>query len=685
MMTQADDLRDQSKKIWIYQRLTYIVSLVLLIPLALSSVKWVSSHQFPILLLVVLMAVLIVSHWAGLLLVKRTRRIEQGLIIVGFSYLLTAILPSFYYPDYWVVAMFGVCFFLAEVFLSGQHRLFPWVAFISAICITAVFAIEFWVLRTNSQTLMGDQFLLSIILGFLLVAILIVPLIFFTARREDESNRINITTQQSILITLVAVVAVLTVIGFFYGVVISTRVWQGSELIALSRNMRLVSMAGALLVAGAILVSIAAGQGLTRSVHTIIANIKNMAHGDLDQKTMAEGPYELYTLMEAFNSLGSNLRQTLASLEERVTERTRILEYRLQQIQASAEVGRAAASILNTDDLIKQAVEAIRFRFGLYYVGLFLVDEAHEWAVLRAATGEAGKAMLARGHKIKVGEGMIGWTVANLKSRVARDIDEDTVRLSVSELPRTRSEVALPLISRGRVLGAISVQSEKGGVFDEATTTILQTMADQVAVALDNARLLHESQEAYETLRRSYGELSRKAWLESLRTQVLSGYHSDVGGVYPLRESRAVEDQLTAKGALKLPLKVRDQVLGDIIAQKEAGESDWSEEEITLMETLVDQLSVALENARLYEDSRLRAERERVLSEITSKVRSYTDVNMILQTAVQELAEALRVPKGAIRLRGLEFQRTSGAKPQAIPQTEPSTGNGNRGGGSSDE
>ena len=381
--------------------------------------------------------------------------------------------------------------------------------------------------------------------------------------------------------------------------------------------------------------------------------------------------------------MSNRLRTDLLSLETRVADRTREMEQRSTYLRAASDVGYTVTSILNADRLVQQVVDLIRERFGLYYVGLFLMDEANEWAVLRAGTGEAGKKMLAQGHRIKIGEGMIGWAVLNSQARVAMEVDQDAVRLATSDLPETRSEAALPLRSRSRVIGALTVQSTRPGIFDPEFVALLQTMADQVAVALDNARLFTESEEAIHALRRSYGELSRQAWVETIRGRRTAGYTGNASGIHPLHaqplSDRSLSDRPLVTPApageerttLALPIKVRDQLLGVIEARKPSQAGQWTKDEQTLMETLVDQLGVALENARLYEDTQQRAVQERLLSDITAKVRSSTDVNVILQTAMQELATALRVPRGAIQLRPMQLEASQAAQPLAQPAAQP--------------
>jgi PAS domain S-box-containing protein len=172
-------------------------------------------------------------------------------------------------------------------------------------------------------------------------------------------------------------------------------------------------------------------------------------------------------------------------------------QYRSDRLQTAAEVSRAASSILDVDGLITTSVNLIRDQFDFYYVGLFLVDEACEWAVLRAGTGEAGRLQLEQGHKLKIGgESMIGWSIQNRKARIALDVGQDAVRFKNPALPDTHSEMALPLISREEVIGALTVQSVEPGAFSDEDITMLQTMADQLANAIANARLIERAAQA---------------------------------------------------------------------------------------------------------------------------------------------------------------------------------------------
>lgn len=246
-----------------------------------------------------------------------------------------------------------------------------------------------------------------------------------------------------------------------------------------------------------------------------------IANGEMDLRAPLEGSTEVVNLAKAFNTMTAQLQDLIGSLEQRVADRTQALEQRSAYLEASAKVGRTASSILEANELIRQVVELIRERFGLYYVGLFEVDPAGEWAVLRAGTGMAGQAMLARQHQLKIGgESMIGWCIANAEARITQTAEEDAFHSATPELPETRAEAALPLRSRGQIIGALTVQSDQPGAFEEATITVLQTLADQVAVALTNAHLFAQAQQRTAEAEAASQALTKQMWQTAGQAQL---------------------------------------------------------------------------------------------------------------------------------------------------------------------
>jgi GAF domain-containing protein/CheY-like chemotaxis protein len=227
------------------------------------------------------------------------------------------------------------------------------------------------------------------------------------------------------------------------------------------------------------------------ATHTILPLVSKGQHTGIVELEFADP-----TVVVTADQLA--LYQTLANQAAAVLDNIRLLDAQQQralELQTAAEVSRAASSILNPNELLPRSVELIRERFNLYYAGIFLVDETREWAILRAGTGDAGRIQLQREHKLRLGgESMIGRCIATGEAQIALDVGEAATRFQNPVLPNTRSEMALPLISRGQTLGAMTIQSERAGAFSPENINTLQTMADQLANAIENARLFAQAQ-----------------------------------------------------------------------------------------------------------------------------------------------------------------------------------------------
>ncbi len=354
----------------------------------------------------------------------------------------------------------------------------------------------------------------------------------------------------------------------------------------------------------------------------------------------------LATSLEQGRQFAQGLEEQSGWLEEQVATRTADLERRGLQLETAARVGRDVAAIQDVDRLLEQTARLVSDRFGFYHTGIFLLDEAKEYAVLRAVSPGGGQFMLAQGHRLRVDEAsIVGYVTGQGEPRIALDVGEDAVHFDNPYLPETRSEMALPLRARGEVIGALDVQSVEPEAFSQEDTAALQILADQVAMAISNAQLFQQAQESLEAERRAYGELSREAWQELFRARPDLPLRYDPQGILSAdgrrREGEPLLGDHAAPQTLAIPLKVREQVVGVLDAHKPTEASDWTAEEIELLETLVDRWIMALDSARLYQDTMRRAARDRLVSEVTAHMRETLDVETVLKTAVDEIARAL--------------------------------------------
>lgn len=386
------------------------------------------------------------------------------------------------------------------------------------------------------------------------------------------------------------------------------------------------------------------------------------------------------TRLEALRVANRELSDIRITLEERVAERTRVLARRASYLEATAAVARNAALELDIRELLSRSVVSISQQFGFYHTGIFFLEPAGDWLVLQAASSEGGQRMLARGHRLRMGEGIVGYAAQYRQCRQAADVGEDAGFFDNPDLPKTRSEVALPLQARGELIGVLDVQSTEPQAFSAEDVTALEALADQVAVALSNARLFWEAEQALEAERAAYGQVGREEWQRLLRARRDLGYRYTGRVVLPVErggDGLAAPAAAQATGAqdtgpadtglvpspsgdgeelpsLSLPIRYRGRRLGSIVAHKPADGGTWTPQETALMETLAEQLSLALDSARLYEETQRRATQERLMGEVTARMRETLDADRVLRTAVQEIRDALGLHDVAIRFHSPE-------------------------------
>ena len=536
--------------------------------------------------------------------------------------------------------------------------------------------------------------------------------------------------------------------------------------------------------------------------------------------------------LAVLNQANAELRDLRDSLEERVEART-------AQLQTSGEVGQAAAATLDSAQLLRQVVNLITERFGFYYAAVFTLNDAGTAAVLREATGEAGRLLKERAHQLDLSQkSMVGYAISQRKARIALDVGADPVRFANPLLPETRSEIALPLIAGNRVLGALDVQSTQAAAFDDASAVVLQAMADQIAVALNNAEQFKKTElqakrqrelnqfsrelfsatsmedlyrvlatalpgilpHDYLSLTLAQGTMLREYRLQASTDQVLTEgpiyapQNTFSGRTYTTRQPNvshnlsqetnlndsAALEQLGYQSALSLPLNVGERILGTLnfasqhaeafslddsawleqlagqvgaaletqrlaqaqqtslremealtrqlsgqawakrrqrqaeeavqfarsgvatdlptstpeldaamaqqapIARSEPGNSDqrspyhaalavpimlrgtvlgglqvgeaqsirdWTEDDLTFMQAVADQVALALDNARLIEETQQRVERERLVADVGSRMFAANDLESIVQIAAEELSRVLQVKQTTVKVR----------------------------------
>jgi GAF domain-containing protein/HAMP domain-containing protein len=428
---------------------------------------------------------------------------------------------------------------------------------------------------------------------------------------------------------------------------------QTTLLLVFTRVLPAVILVFILLVSLALILT----NRLVNPIQKLAEAAQKISAGQLDTRISLPGsknrPDEITQLATTLNDMAARLRRTFAELEQRVADRTRQLEHRSLQLQTAAEVARDITTSRDMEELLQGAVNLISQRFGYYHVGIFLVDEIGEYAHLRAASGELGNRLLQQEIRLRVGqEGIIGFVTRHGEARIASDVSADTLYLKVALLPDTRSEVALPLRSGDKVVGALDVQSVQEKAFDQDDVVILQTLADQLTIAIENTRLVSQLQSALRETSRLYQEQVREAWSSLELRSGPNAYEYDRLEVRPVSNSKNEWLQETRNGGQKLvvPVKLRDQVIGFIGLENDDAEHEWTADEIAIVEATATQAAVSVENARLLAETQLRAAREQMVGEVTSQMRSSLDMDLVLQTAIRQIAEKLGIAQVEVRL-----------------------------------
>ena len=399
----------------------------------------------------------------------------------------------------------------------------------------------------------------------------------------------------------------------------------------------------------------------------------------------------------AFNEDDLKFFSTLASQVAGVIHTAALLDEsqrRALQLETAAEIARDISGSLNLDELLIKAVTLIRDRFNYYHASIFLLDLPREFAVIREATGEAGSQMKRAGYKIGVGsKSIVGFVSGRGESLVVHDTAKDATYYANPLLPDTRAEAAIPLRVGERILGVLDVQSTKPFSFSEDNLRSLQILADQLAVAVANTELFSETQEHLSQHRLLHHITSTAASgttldeaLESavkgiqvtlggdrvtilladrdkkmLEVKAAVGYTEDItnsnveigkgvtGWVAahrrPLRirdvseDPRYVKVSANTRSELAVPLIYRNELLGVLNVESEQIDAYTENDEEEMLGTLGGSLAAVVANARLVEQIRSQSERERLIYDITSKIRRSTDIQSILMTTASEITK----------------------------------------------
>ncbi|HZW04743.1 MAG TPA: GAF domain-containing protein [Anaerolineaceae bacterium] len=374
--------------------------------------------------------------------------------------------------------------------------------------------------------------------------------------------------------------------------------------------------------------------------------------------------FSLHTLLQAFDAvtrrrdaLNAEFDEERRLFEQRITEQTVKLDLRTCELEAVTSIAQDLAQGNRMDALLQTAPDLILSHFGYDHAGIYLLDETGDYAVLQAASSEAGQRLLANGHRLRKGEeGIVGRVAASGLWRIATAADADAALFDSYRLPAMRAQIALPLKTSERIIGVLEIQSATADAFSQDDVTMLQAIADQLAIAIDRAQKAEQMQARMEELEATARQYTEKAWQAYLGSRAQSYAYNAASDSLTAESTMGAEaeqaittgvpviltetDQsgaATAKAAI--PIKLRDQTLGVLTLRFNT--PSVSPEMLEFVSTVAERMALSLETARLLEEIQVRADREHLVSDITAKVRSATNIENILQTTAVELGRKL--------------------------------------------
>jgi len=363
------------------------------------------------------------------------------------------------------------------------------------------------------------------------------------------------------------------------------------------------------------------------------------------------------------------LEELATGLEQSIGVRTAALEQVNQKMQDRAarfqiisEISQEISS--NVDqrpaELLNRIASSTSEKLGYYHVGIFLIDDTLEYAVLHATNSPGGQRMLERGHQLKVGgTGIVGYVSQSGRPRIALDTGTDAVFFNNPDLPGTRSEIALPLKYGTKTIGVLDVQSTLPSDFNDEDSNLLSTLANQLGIVINSLLITERSEFGLASQK-----ITKRDWQQNQKMQVGYSYFPDGTISIAIPANNPTIEQAIASGEtvvltqsstgkndiLAVPVKFREQVIGVIQIEASEPNRHWTENELAILQAISDRAAFALENARLFEDSVRRADQEQMIAHVTSQIGSSTDFNRILQTTIQELGQALGTTRSFIQM-----------------------------------
>jgi len=387
-------------------------------------------------------------------------------------------------------------------------------------------------------------------------------------------------------------------------------------------------------------------QTITLPVGEIIRTMIAYQGGNYSDRALIIASDETAQLTIQLNQILDELQTFRAGLEQQVEARTLELTHRTTQFQAIIQLAREIATFQDVNALLSRTADLISERFNFYHTGIFLLDDTGDYVVLQAASSEGGKSMLEQGHRLPVGQqGIVGSVAYENRTRVAMDVDLDPSFFKSPNLPLTRSEAAFPLKIHDKIIGVLDIQSSSPNAFSPGDIDSLQFLVDQIALAIQNARLTTEIRDTFNRFDASGTGTVRYAW-SGQEYQQKKGYRYTPTGVGPIVQP-IVPTQTDTNNRINIPISLRGQTLGSIVLTR-IDNANWTEADRSFATEVSSQIGLALENARLLDEAQRRAVQEQAISELSSNLSRSLDPDALLQIVVKQLHQLPNVEEVSV-------------------------------------
>lgn len=408
---------------------------------------------------------------------------------------------------------------------------------------------------------------------------------------------------------------------------------------------------------------------ITRPLAELRAGAESFQKGDMTSTINMAGADEFTVIAQIFNNLTKQVYELISSLESRVTTRTSELntavtyiQRRAKQFEAITKVSQSISTSTSLQELLPYISQVVSEQFDFYHVGIFLNDASNQYAILAAANSSGGKRMLERGHQLRIGEqGIVGYATSTGEPRIALDVGQDVTYFNNPDLPDTHSEMALPLKISGRIAGVLDIQSTESNAFTNDDVEVLSALADQVGLAIQNARLFDQTQKTIveaEAIQRQY---LRETWSRLPREEKFAGFRYSAMGATLIGTDEAAKTiaKDNRHTEITVPIALRGETIGTLTVQVPRRERITADQ-MDLIKAVAERVALSAENARLFDETTRRAESERIVSDISSKIGSSFQTESILQTTAKELSDLLENADIIINLQPPQSETSTG-------------------------